>query len=277
MSQTPMSEDASETDVPMMQMARLKRIIDQLRSPGGCPWDLEQTAETLRPFLLEEAHEVAEAIISGDPDKIREELGDLLMNIYLQARIAEESDSFTLEDVAHGIAEKLVRRHPHVFAGTTVEDSDAVRENWEKIKQQEKGVDDSKPATIRPLPASLPALLRADRVGKMAADVGFDWPGVEGAVGKLDEELEELKSAIDSGDADQCYHEAGDLLFSLSSVCRKLGIDGEQALLDALGRFSNRFAHVDQRLEPGEQYELPQLEQWYQEGKSLEDADEESC
>ncbi len=276
MSESPMSEDGTKAEVPMEQMSRLKKIIDRLRSPGGCPWDLEQTADSLRPFLLEEAHEVAEAISSGDPDQIREELGDLLMNIYLQARIAEESGSFSLEDVAREISEKLIRRHPHVFGTSNAKNADEVRENWERIKRQEKGEAGEKPPTIRDLPASLPALLRADRIGKMVAQVGFDWPEPRGAIDKVAEELEELKIAIDSGAEDQCYHEVGDLLFSVSSVCRKLGIDGEQALLDSLARFKSRFAHVDRRLEPGQEIDLARLEEWYQEGKLLEDTDEES-
>lgn len=261
--------------VPMKEMARLKQIVDRLRSPGGCPWDLEQTSESLRPFLLEEAHEVAEAILEGDPLHLREELGDLLMNIHLQARIAEESDTFTLEDVARQIADKLVRRHPHVFSDVEASDSEAVRKNWEKIKQEEKGQSQENPATIRPLPASLPALLQSDRVGKMVASVGFDWPDVTGAIEKVTEEFEELKEAIEAGDQDQCYHELGDLLFSVSSVSRKLGLDGEQALLDALSRFGNRFSYVDKNLKPGQEFSLDQLETWYQEGKKQEPSDEE--
>lgn len=276
MSPPPSAEGTDAAEVPMTEMARLKKIIDRLRSPGGCPWDLEQTAQSLRPFLLEEAHEVAEAISSTDQRQICEELGDLLMNIHLQARIAEESGSFTLEDVAHGISEKLIRRHPHVFSDGEASDADAVRENWEKIKQEEKGENAQRPATIRPLPASLPALLRANRIGEMAAVVGFDWPQVEGSIEKVEEEFTELKNAVNSGTREECYHELGDLLFAVSSVCRKLGIDAEQALIDSLERFKNRFAHVDQHLKPGVEVDLTQLELWYQEGKVLEEKDEES-
>jgi MazG family protein len=260
---------------PMDQMARLKQIVDRLRSPGGCPWDLEQTPETLRPFLLEEAHEVAEAILEGDSAHLCEELGDLLMNIHLQARIAEEEAVFSLEDVAEQIADKLIRRHPHVFSDGAAKDSEEVRQNWEKIKQQEKGQANHKLATIRPLPASLPALLKADRVGKMAATVGFDWPDVSGAMAKVVEEFDELKEAVDTGNQQQCYHELGDLLFAVSSVSRKLGLDGEQALLDSLKRFEKRFSQIDKHLKPGQVAELNQLETWYQDGKKLEQSDEE--
>ncbi len=257
----------------MIQMVRLKQIIDRLRSPGGCPWDLEQTAQSLRPYLLEEAHEVAEAISTADSRQICEELGDLLMNILLQARIAEETGSFTLEDVALGISDKLIRRHPHVFSDTEAANSDAVRENWEKIKQQEKGEAAGPPVTLRRLPASLPALLRSSRVGEMAAEVGFDWPDVNGAIDKVEEEFSELKIAIDSGSKEDCQHELGDLLFAVSSVCRKLDIDGEQALLDSLDRFRQRFKAIDQRREPGTKHQLAQLEEWYQQGKSIQGGD----
>jgi len=138
----------------MEQMTRLKGIIDRLRSPGGCPWDLEQTPETLRPFLLEEAHEVAEAILAGDSQEICEELGDLLMNVVLQARIGEERGTFTLEEVAEKISDKLVRRHPHVFGDTVAADSDAVRRNWDRIKRQERGEADEPESVIRSLSSS---------------------------------------------------------------------------------------------------------------------------
>lgn len=266
----------NSSKIPMNEMIRLKQIVNRLRSPGGCPWDLEQTPQSLRPFLLEEAHEAAEAIESDDPQKICEELGDLLMNILLQARIAEEQGNFTLEEVAQGIADKLVRRHPHVFGDAVAEDAAAVRQNWENIKRKESGENHQAAKTIRPLPASLPSLLRADRIGKMAAEVGFDWPDVSGAIDKVDEETSELKVAIESGSQEACQHEVGDLLFAVSSVCRKLDIDGEQALIDSLNRFRARFRSIDKHLEPGSDYDLSQLEKWYQEGKSNQNADEES-
>lgn len=265
----------------MNEMARLKGIVDRLRSPGGCPWDLQQTPESLRPFLLEEAHEAAEAISSADPANICEELGDLLMNIHLQARIAEEQGQFTLEQLARGISDKLIRRHPHVFGDGEAKDSDAVRRNWDRIKQQEKGEEGQRSATIRSLPASLPALSRADRVGKMVAEVGFDWPDVDGALGKVEEELSELKDAIASGDGTAIRHELGDLLFAASSVSRKLEVDGEQALIDALERFRRRFEQVDAHLDQqshatNTKVDLEQLEQWYQQGKLNEQVENRS-
>lgn len=256
---------------PMLEMARLKGIIDRLRSPGGCPWDLAQTAESLKPFLLEEAHEAAEAIHSGDPERICEELGDLLMNIHLQARIGEESGEFTLENIAHGISEKLIRRHPHVFADGVADDPDAVRRNWDQIKSQEKGEVNQHSPTIRTLPASLPALARADRVGKMAAEVGFDWPALGGALDKLTEEVAELTEAVRDANQSAIHHEIGDLLFAASSISRKLDIDPEQALNDSLERFRHRFSYIDEQLGGDISADLDQLEEWYQQGKAREE------
>ncbi len=265
-------QDGTGAALPMPQMIRLKEIIDTLRSPGGCPWDLEQTPESLRPFLLEEAHEVAEAISEGDSQHLCEELGDLLMNILLQARIGEEKEQFTLEDVARRISDKLIRRHPHVFGEGEAETPDQVRQAWDRIKDEEKGIEGSASPTIRPLPASLPALLQADRIGKMAAEVGFDWPDEGGALAKVSEELGELKEAIEAADPREIRHEVGDILFAMSSVARKLGIDGEEALQESLARFRNRFHHVDQQLTHHgvEEAQLHQLEEWYQQGKGSE-------
>lgn len=259
----------------MEQIQRLKSIVDQLRSPGGCPWDLEQTRESLRPFLLEEAHEVAEAIVTGDSQEICEELGDLLMNIFLQARIAEENSQFTLEEIASGISDKLVRRHPHVFGEATAADPQAVREQWEKIKREEKATTEER-STIRPLPASLPALARADRIGKMVAEVGFDWPNADGAMQKVEEEIRELSEAITQSHLDAIEHEIGDLLFAVSSVARKHGLDPEVALNKSLTRFEGRFRHVDAQLGDRSKASLEELESWYQKGKIAEESGQES-
>ncbi len=263
----------------MEQIQRLKTIIDRLRSPGGCPWDLEQTRESLRPFLLEEAHEVSEAILQGDPQKVCEELGDLLMNIFLQARVAEEQGDFTLEKVAEEISDKLIRRHPHVFGDASADSPSEVREQWERIKQEEKSAtgEATEPrATIRSLPASLPALSRADRVGKMVAEVGFDWPDSAGALSKVEEERDELAEAMSEGDAAAIEHEVGDLLFAVSSVARKCGVDLEAALNRALSRFEDRFRSVDRRLGDRPHASLEELEEWYQQGKWDEGKEQES-
>ncbi|OUU24855.1 MAG: nucleoside triphosphate pyrophosphohydrolase [Planctomycetia bacterium TMED53] len=260
----------------MENLIRLKTIIDQLRSPGGCPWDLEQTRESLRPYLLEEAHEVSDAILSGDPKLVCEELGDLLMNIFLQARVAEEQEEFSLDRVAEEISDKLIRRHPHVFGDAVANDPEAVRLQWEQIKAEEKNEDKGKSSTIRPLPSSLPALSRADRIGKMVAEVGFDWPNVTGALDKIDEELVELNEALSSGDSREIEHEIGDLLFALSSVSRKCGIDPEAALNKSLHRFESRFKSVDKALAGRSSASLEDLEDWYQMGKNSESEDRNS-
>lgn len=248
-------------------LERLKAIVDRLRSPGGCPWDLEQSPESLKPFLLEEAHEVAEAIESGDPAGLRDELGDLLMNIFLQARIGEERGEFTLAEVADRISEKLVRRHPHVFGDAEAKDSDAVRRNWEAIKREEKGEGAAPASAIRPLPASLPALARADRVGRMAAEVGFDWPDAAGPLAKIEEELGELRAACAEGDPSRIASEAGDLLFAASSFCRKHDIDAEEALRSALRRFTDRFRRIEGDLRRSSDRSLPALDRLWERAK----------
>ncbi|MDA9264834.1 nucleoside triphosphate pyrophosphohydrolase [Planctomycetota bacterium] len=259
----------------MESLQRLKSIIDTLRSPGGCPWDLEQTPESLRPFLLEEAHEVAQAIEEGDSEHICEELGDLLMNIFLQARIGEEENTFSLNDVAENISDKLIRRHPHVFGDADAADPEAVRRQWEEIKQEEKGETETARNTIRPLPASLPALCRADRVGQMVAKVGFDWPDSTGAMEKVKEELDELHEAVAKGVPEEIEHEIGDILFAVSSVARKVGVDPEVALSRSLSRFEDRFKVVDQKLGERETAPLDQLEEWYLEGKKIQNRNQE--
>ncbi len=251
-------------------LQRLKEIVDRLRSPGGCPWDLEQTPESLKPFLLEEAHEVAEAIESANSGELRDELGDLLMNIFLQARIGEERGTFTLGDIADRISEKLVRRHPHVFGDVEATDSEAVRRNWEAIKRLEKGDSEGEQSAIRPLPASLPALARADRIGRMAADVGFDWPDPEGPLAKIAEELAELQAACAEGGRDAIEHEVGDLLFAATSLCRKHALDPEVALRAALGRFTERFRRIEGDLRRSDDHSLATLDRLWDHAKRSE-------
>ncbi|MCI0652317.1 MAG: nucleoside triphosphate pyrophosphohydrolase [Planctomycetes bacterium] len=256
----------------MSELERLKGIIDVLRSPGGCPWDREQTAESLKPFLLEEAHEVADAIDSGSAESLEEELGDLLMNIFLQARIAEEESRFTLEDVAAAIADKLVRRHPHVFADAAAATSADVRRNWEEIKAKEKGAAEAASSALRKLPASLPALMQADRIGRMAAEIGFDWPNRAGPLAKIEEELSELRAALAEnagGGAGAIEHEIGDLIFAACSLARHEGIDPEAALKKSLARFRARFAHVEARLRGQGAATLETMERYWRESKHL--------
>jgi tetrapyrrole methylase family protein/MazG family protein/ATP diphosphatase len=222
-------------------LPRLVEIMQRLLAPNGCPWDREQTLETLRPYVVEEAHEVVDAIDRGAPDELREELGDLLLQIVFQAELARAQGWFGPDDVVAAICEKLVRRHPHVFGDQKVSGTAEVLQNWEAIKAREKagrGVLDG-------VPKALPGLLRATRMGEKAARVGFDWPDLTGARAKVDEELAELDEAVRDGDKNRIEHELGDVLFSLVSVARKLDVDPEAALRGTLERFGQRVRWVE--------------------------------
>src|SRR5437016_7951804 len=201
--------DAKATEA----IGRLLGIMDKLRDPGGCPWDREQTLRTLTPYLLEEAHEVIEAIEAGDAAHHREELGDLLFQVVFQARIAREEGKFDFADVCDGISDKLTRRHPHVFGDVSVSGSREVVRNWERIKADERKEKGQERSAIGGVPVSLPALVRAERLTEKAGAVGFDWPDAESVMSKVREELDELSEALDSGDRAQIEHELGDLLF----------------------------------------------------------------
>jgi len=222
-------------------LPRLVDIMRRLLAPDGCPWDREQTLESLRPYVVEEAHEVVDAIDAGDPVLLREELGDLLLQIVFQAELARAHGWFGPDDVVSGICEKLVRRHPHVFGTVEVKSASEVTANWEAIKAQEK----AGRGVLEGVPKALPALLRAARVGEKAARVGFDWPELAGARAKIDEELSELDAAIASGDREHAEQELGDVLFALVSVGRKLDIDAEAALRGTLERFGQRVRRVE--------------------------------
>jgi MazG family protein len=222
-------------------LPRLVQIMQRLLAPEGCPWDREQTLESLRAYVIEEAHEVADAIDRGSPEDLREELGDLLLQIVFQSEIARGRDWFGPDDVIAGICDKLVRRHPHVFADTRVSGSAEVIANWEAIKAEEK----RGRGALEGVPVALPALLRALRMGEKAARVGFDWPDGQGARDKVSEELLELDRALASGDRRQLEHEFGDVLFALANYARKLELDPEAALRQTLARFAERVAAVE--------------------------------
>ena len=220
----------------------LKKIIALLCGPGGCPWDFEQTHESIRRNLLEEAYEAAEAIDDGDPEHLREELGDVLMQVVFHADIEEKSGSFSLDDIADEACRKLIRRHPHVFGDVVVRDSGDVLANWDDIKREEKrhfGVSDSMNSVAR----SLPALWRAEKIQKKAAKAGFDWPTWEGAVEALQEELSEFKSAIEAGNGIE--QELGDLLFSAVNAARFFDLDPERALGLSSDKFISRFSRME--------------------------------
>jgi len=234
------------------RLEALVAIMDRLREPGGCPWDREQSYETLRCYLLEECYEAAEALDQGDAGALREELGDLLFQIVFLSRIAKEEGKFTIDDVIRGIAEKMIRRHPHVFGTATAETAEQVVDAWEKIKRQEKK---DAGRTIRAggwldsVSPALPALLKARRLGEKAARVGFDWDGPAAVLDKVAEELSELRSAVADGEREEIEGEMGDLLFSVVMLARQLKIDGETALEKTNLKFRRRFAWMEQELE----------------------------
>lgn len=230
-------------------MDRLLGVMDRLRDPGGCPWDREQTLRTLTPYLLEEAHEVVEAIETGDAAHHKEELGDLLFQIVFQSRIAREEGRFDFAQVCDGVAEKLMRRHPHVFGDVEVSGSREVVQNWERIKADERKAKGQGPrSAIGGVPISLPALVRAERLTEKAAAVGFDWPDARSVTAKIREELDELDEAIASGKTDAIEHELGDLIFAVANLGRWVKVHPEEALRATLRRFEARFHFIEDRL-----------------------------
>lgn len=227
-------------------LARLREVVHRLRAPGGCPWDREQTHASLVPHLLEEAYEVAEAIAEGDPELICDELGDLLLQPVLHAEIAAESGAFDLDRVAHMLTEKLIRRHPHVFGDANAATSDAVLTQWDAIKRTEKGVE--REPYLQGIGKGLPALMKAQKVQKKAARVGFDWPDAAPVLEKIKEETAELEEAVRSGNQSAVADEVGDLLFSVVNLARKLGVESEAALAAASKKFVRRFHAMEERL-----------------------------
>jgi nucleoside triphosphate diphosphatase len=226
-------------------IARLLGVMVRLRDPkNGCPWDIEQTFTTIAPYTIEEAYEVADAIESGDPQQIRDELGDLLFQVVFHARMAEERGWFDFDAVATAIHDKLVRRHPHVFAGT-----EFAKSNWEEQKAQERAASAQQrgdsASVLDDIPRALPALSRAVKLGKRASRVGFDWPDVSGIRAKLDEELAELDAEIAADRTDAVAEELGDALFTMVNLGRKLGVDAEQSLREANAKFDRRFKHME--------------------------------
>lgn len=223
----------------------LVAIMQRLLAPDGCPWDREQTFETLKGFLIEEAYEVLEAIDAGAPAEHCEELGDLLFQIVFQAELRAAEGHFGIEDVVAAVATKMRRRHPHVFGETKVKDSAEVLANWGKIKAAEHEGKGKPRRTLDGVPKDLPALLRAQRIGEKAAAVGFDWPDAKGVRLKIDEELAEIEAAVKSGDPAAVEHEVGDLLLAVSRYAAKLGVAPEDALRSALRRFQDRFEAME--------------------------------
>ena len=211
-------------------------------APGGCPWDAEQTHQTLARHLLEETHELLEAIDADDSDAIRDELGDLLLQVTFHAQIAADDGRWDVDDVAQGLVDKLIHRHPHVFGDVEVSGSDEVLVNWERLKAEAKTEETGGPTRIEDdIPATLPALARASKVQRRAAGWGFEWRSPESALAALREEVDELASAIETDDRDNAEEEIGDVLFAAVAVARKLGVDGESALRRTIRGFAERY------------------------------------
>src|SRR3982751_1192738 len=241
---------------PEIALRRLLGIMDKLRDPGGCPWDREQTLRTLTPYLLEEAHEVVEAIEAADGAHHKEELGDLLFQVVFQARIAREEGKFDFAQVCDTIADKLTRRHPHVFGDVAVSGSGEVVKNWERIKAEERKQKGQAPrSAIGGVPVALPALVRAERLTEKAGAVGFDWPDAKSVLAKIREELDELERAVDSGVPKEIEHELGDLLFAAANLGRWVKAHPEEALRGTLRRFESRFRYIEEKL--AEQGKVP--------------------
>lgn len=238
---------------PSRDISRLVEIMAALRNPvGGCPWDLEQDFSSIRHFTIEEAYEVSDAIERQDWADLREELGDLLFQPIFHAQMASEAGYFDIGDVIYGITEKLIRRHPHVFGEQAADSSNAAKGQWEAVKVEERAAKaarkgDATPSLLDDVPNVLPALVRAEKLTKRAAKVGFDWPDFVSVKAKVEEELAEVSQAHADGDAAAVHEEIGDLLFSVANLARKAGVDPEAALRDANFKFTRRFHHVEAR------------------------------
>lgn len=229
---------------PSADISGLLAVMARLRDPGGCPWDAEQTLESLKTFLVEECYEVIDAIDSGETDHHREELGDLLLQIVFQAQIRAERGEFGFQDVVDTIREKLIRRHPHVFADVQVSNTGDVLRNWDAIKAREKGEEKPRSA-VEGVPRSMPALQRAQQVQSRASRVGFDWSEAKDVLAKVEEELAEVKRALAEGHEDKLQEEIGDLLFAVVNLSRFQKFQAEQVLHAAVAKFIRRFEGVE--------------------------------
>jgi ATP diphosphatase len=286
---------------PSRDIGRLLEIMAALRTPGsGCPWDLEQDFASIAPYTIEEAYEVAEAIRLNDMNSLKEELGDLLLQVVFHAQMAKEAGIFDFEDVAAGIAKKMEHRHPHVFGEARIDSAEAQTEHWEKLKAEERATKHASSPHPNPLPEgeetltstsgrgrqgkaepgegiladiplALPALIRAEKLQKRAARVGFDWPDIQGVRAKIDEELAECDAALQSGEKEKIAEEIGDLLFAVANLARFSGLDPEAALRATNHKFTTRFQYIERALagrgKTLEQSNLDEMETLWQEAK----------
>ncbi len=240
----------------MKEFDELVRVMEKLRAPGGCPWDIEQTYESLGQYLLEESYEAFDAIQeaneTGDTTNLREELGDVLLQVIFHSTIAKEKGDFTIDEVAAGVSQKLIFRHPHVFEDKNLETADDVLNNWDELKKEERKrsgkVEKQSDSILDEVPLAFPALIEANKVTKKAAKVGFDWENTEQVFDKLDEEVSELKSAISDKNKDEMKEEIGDLLFVVVNLARKLGVEPENALKKTNRKFRKRFKFIEKEL-----------------------------
>jgi len=238
-----------ETDDNIGQLfEQLVEVVKKLRAPGGCPWDREQTHKSLRPYLVEEVYEVVDSIDRNDYYSMREELGDVLLHIVFHSDIEREQGRFDIGDVIKIVTEKLIRRHPHVFGDTKVENSDEVLHNWENIKLAERKEKSDDASLLDGIPKSMPALLIAQRMQEKASRIGFDWDNIADVLDKVEEELEELKELLDSDDKDRIEDELGDVFFALSNLARFLNINSEMALRRTNEKFARRFHYIEKKL-----------------------------
>jgi tetrapyrrole methylase family protein/MazG family protein/ATP diphosphatase len=256
---------------------RLLAIMERLRDPaGGCPWDLEQTFATIAPYTVEEAYEVADAIERNDLCDLKEELGDLLLQVVFHARMAEEQGAFSFEDVAAAINDKMVRRHPHVFADETYASLAHQKEGWEQLKAAERQEKGRTGSLLDDVPVGLPALTRAVKLSKRAAGVGFVWPTIQDVTKKLHEEVGELEAEIAAGDLEKARQEMGDVLFVVANLARTLDVDPEDALRYTNSKFARRFRYIEGKLaERGrtpDQSDLAEMDALWEEVKAAERA-----
>ena len=256
------------------KFSELLNVMAQLRSDGGCPWDREQTHLSLKPCLLEETYELLDALDDGDDNKIKEELGDVLLQVVFHSQIAGEENRFTIKDVIEILTDKLVRRHPFVFAGEALpENPAAALKQRAQLKANEKKNGESKSA-LGNVPKAMPALARAQSISRRAASLGFEWPDIGQVWAKVDEEMRELKQAVASGDKVHTGEELGDLFFTLVNIARFLDIESEAVLAQTIDRFSRRFHHIETKLRQANkdftQSSIEEMDRYWDEAKKLE-------
>lgn len=252
----------------------LLKIMSKLRGKKGCPWDKEQTTESLKPFLIEEAYEVIEAIDEKSPEKMKEELGDLLLQVVFHAQLAKERKEFDMEDILETLEEKLIRRHPHVFGDASYEDAKEVLVQWEKIKKQEKA-NIKRESMLDSVPKELPALLRAHRLQDKASRVGFDWKHINDVFAKVEEEIKEFKGAVEEKKPDEIEDELGDIFFALVNVARFLEINPEDALRKTISKFISRFRYIEEKAKEAKRelsdMTLEEMDKFWEEAKERHD------